>query len=213
MIDRLARQAILAAGRATTIPAGSAGLWAVRKVHVTMPGIFPNGEQCPPGDYTALTRYTNSTLYNGGETVMADNPHELRLHLAAAVAARGRVLVTGLGLACVLRMIQANPRVQHITVVERSTDVIKLVWPHTSHDRCELVEAEAGDYITRTRQRWDCAWHDVWTDTDEGEPHLAVKHQQLMIDAMKQVDFQGAWAFPRREKRAFNGLAKKLTRA
>lgn len=208
--DERSCDAILAAGRADAIPEWSAGLWHIQKVVVTAPGAMPDGKRCPAGRYTALRRFTNSTLMTGGETVMADNPIELRKHLQAAMTARGAVLVTGLGLACVVRMLQANDRVRRITVVERDSDVIDLVWRHTPHDRCELIHADAMEYLNTAHRRWDYAWHDVWTDTDNGEPHLAVQHQLLMIQAMHRVRSQGAWAFPRHHKRAFDRTVKRL---
>lgn len=142
-------------------------------------------------------------MHKGGETVMADNPIELRKHLAFALAARGRVLVTGLGLGCVLRMLQCNPRVTHITVVEVCEHVIRLVWPHTSHDRVELVQADARKYVAETAERFDCAWHDLWTDTDAGEPHLQLLHNRLLLQLRDRVPLQGAWEYPAKCRRHF----------
>jgi hypothetical protein len=100
--------AYMSAGRADAIPKDEWRLWRVEKVKC------PHSMHWPAGNYTALLRYTDSTLYSGGETVMADNPVELSKHLQAAMTARGNVLVTGLGLGCVLRMLQANDRVDRL---------------------------------------------------------------------------------------------------
>lgn len=205
--------------RADCIPVSDCGLWRVVRVLCTERGREVWRRECegePPlagREYTSLLRYTDSTIHIGGETVMTDEPGELRKHLAFVRAARGDVLVTGLGLACVVRGLQCSPRVRSITVVERDADVIRLVWPHTSHDRVTLIEADANEFLCETSQRWDCAWHDIWTDRDGGELHLAVAHQRLMIYAARSVGFQGAWAFPRAHRRALRAAVERARRA
>ena len=143
---------MLKAGRAEAIPEHDRGLWYIRrwetKVATPAKGKYAF---CPPGIYTYLFRWTDSTIYQGrGEIVMEDTPIELSKHLQAALTARGQVLVTGLGLACVVRMMQQNPRVKRITIVERDADVIEMVWPHTPHDKCELIHDEAMKFINTT---------------------------------------------------------------
>lgn len=200
------REAMMKAGCAASVPIGESGLWRVEKINVAHAMPFgESGEICPKGNYTALLRWTEGhPPPTNGETVMADNPIELRKHVAFAMAARGNVLVTGLGLACVARMLQQNPRVNCITIVENSDDVIKLVWPHTSHEKIELVRADAISFLDGTDRHWDCAWHDIWVDECAGEPHLSVVHLGMMGAVADRVKFQGAWELPRKYKRDFN---------
>jgi len=196
-------QKYLAAGSAAGIPKGAKGLWYIRKFNNPFPLQLPNCRIRPAGDFTMLLRWTNATIgKDAGECVMVDDPPELLKHVQAARAASGDVLVTGLGLGCVLRMLQVNPRVERITVVEISRDVIDLVWPHTPQDRVELVHADALDYLPNCGRRWNCAWHDIWSDEDKDQPHLQVLHQQMILALHERVARQGAWAFPRNQKRA-----------
>jgi hypothetical protein len=199
------------AGRADAIPKDWKGLWRVVKCQVPQAGVvFQNGEVCPSGKFTKLLRLTNATLLGGlGECVMSDDPAELSKHLNAAVRARGNVLVTGLGLGCVLRMLQENQNVERITLVEISKDVIDLVWPHTSHDRVELIHGDAVDFLRKTKRTWDYAWHDLWADEDRGQPHLNVIHQWLFFLCAGRVKEQGAWNFPREKKRILDRIMPK----
>jgi hypothetical protein len=201
----------LVAGKAINIPIGDKGLWYIRKPVLKRDMLLGNGKWCPRGCHTKLLRWTDATIHLGhGECVMSDDPGELAKHLNAARCASGRVLVTGLGLGCVLRMLQANERVESITLVEISRDVIDLVWPHTSHERIELVHADALEWLEHTDRTWDYAWHDVWTDTDRGEPALAVFHQRLMLACRERTRCQGAWNFPRAHKIALNRLMQEM---
>lgn len=204
---------MMLAGRADGIPVGERGLWHVKKLVAKhpVPNPEPDKPPVPPGQYTFLGRYTDATIRLGrGETVMVDNPIELRKHVGAAMDAYGDVLVTGLGLACVLRMMQQNPRVERITVVEISLDVIDLVWGHTPHDRVDLVHADALEFLETGGRQFDCAWHDVWTDTSNGEPHLAVQHTKMMCAAVRDIGWQRAWDYPRWQQRAFNEMAGRM---
>src|SRR5580698_3453620 len=61
------------------------------------------------------------------DVVMEDSAPELRRHLPIWMRARGRVLVTGLGLGCVVRGLLASPRIEHIDVVELDADILKII--------------------------------------------------------------------------------------
>lgn len=196
------KDAMLAAAKASAIPEGKQGLWWVRKVSIALPLEVDHGERkvaIPPGTYTNLYRLTIATLHRtAGECVMNDMPDELHKHLGFMLRASGRVLVSGLGLGCVVRGLLVNPKVTHITVVEKSSDVIALVFPYMPTDnRLQIIHADVFEFAESTTEQFDCAWHDIWTDESEGEPHLAVAHCKLMALLRDRVTKQGAWAFPR----------------
>jgi hypothetical protein len=199
--------------RATFIPEGSAGLWRVERLQITPVtcDMIKRVEkrEAVPGPLCLLRRYTDSTLYTGGEVVMDDSPHELKKHLNFVLRARGRVLVTGLGLGCVVRGLLARPAVQHVDVVERSQDVIDLVGPYMpASRRLAIHHADAFEFLRNPASDWDCAWHDIWTDTDAGEPSLQLAHALLQLQLHGRVRWQGAWAFPRHFRRAYRSAVE-----
>lgn len=204
MDNRKQIQRILEAMRADSIPAGEAGLWKVRKVRFREAMAKKTG--IPEGRYTYLTRWTEKSMHQAGECVMNDTPGELRKHLEFVLRAHGRVLVTGLGLGCVVRGLLERPAVEQVDVVEREADVLRLVeehaWPWPPRVRVRLHHAEALAWIRGRRDRWDCAWHDLWSDPDRGEPNLAVTHMELFVTLRRRCGLQGAWAFPRRYREA-----------
>lgn len=155
-------------------------------------------EACYIGDapsYTVLTRWTDATLHLAqGEVVMEDSLTELARHLPIFLAAQGRVLVTGLGLGCVVRGLLASPKVAHVDVVEIDHDILRVVGAEfDGHPRVSLHEGCALTWNFGDR-RWNYAWHDLWTD---GNPHLQCLHAKLFVRYRDRVDRQGAWAFPR----------------
>jgi hypothetical protein len=197
---------ILMAMKADSIPAGWSGLWYI--VKTTLTGPTPNVRRgkpvvLPPGSYTFLYRVTDATLYDDppGEVVMEDTPFELQTHLGFVLQARGRVLVTGLGLGCVVRGLLANPAVEHVTVIENSRNVLELVEPHMPSGRLTIVEADALKWTAENKEPFDCAWHDLWTDRGAGEPHLDHSHAALLMNCRRTVKRQGAWAFDKQIKR------------
>ena len=195
---RESTRALLEAMRADGIPPGRSGLWAVKKAALVHEREgYPGREPVPPGLYTSLMRVTACSPT--GYSVMCDDPVELSRHLEGVISARGRVLVTGLGLGCVLRGLLCNPRVAHVDVLERSAHVMKLVEPYLPRsERYTIHVAEAEGWLRANRgRRWDYAWHDVWTDESGGEEHLSVKHAKLMSLVRGRVGAQGAWALPR----------------
>jgi len=193
------KQTILSNMRAEHIPAAWSGLWYIQKAKIDTNSFVDKKGYLPSGIYTDLFRLTTATLDKEppGEVVMEDTPFELSKHLNFVLRATGSVLVTGLGLGCVVRGLLANPAVEHVTCIEKSSDVLKLVKPHMPVDRLTIIQADALEWTKDNPLRFDCAWHDLWTDRDAGEPHLDHWHMKLFFNCRKNVSFQGAWAFNR----------------
>lgn len=149
-------------------------------------------------DYTLLRRITEATMNTGGEIVMEDSVRELRKHLPIWLAARGRVLVTGLGLGCVVRGLLANRDVDRIEVVEIDRDVARVVGlEFAGNARVGLTLGDA--LVDDIPGRFDFAWHDLWV---EGS-HLQLLHGQLFERFRQRCGRQGAWAFPREFARMY----------
>lgn len=193
---------LLESMKATNIPCGEWGLWRIAERVFTEKDVRVikkcQRRDVRPGPHKFLHRYTDSTLHNGGEIVMEDTHHELSRHLSFILGASGKVLVTGLGLGCVVRGLLTRDDITRIDVVESSRDVLLLVRPYMPSDsRLTIHEADAFEFVSNTDVEWDCAWHDIWTDTDVGEPHLSLAHTDLMWKCRKRVKHQGAWNYPR----------------
>lgn len=193
---------ILKAMRADDIPAGKSGLWQVhkKKYDEAMAVIctMKRSKIVTAGNYTILTRKTYATLNTDGECVMEDTVPELQTHLNFVRRAKGDVLVTGLGLGCIVRGLLCKPDVTHITVIERDEHVLKLVLPYMPNDqRLHVVHADAAKVIVQ--EPFDYAWHDIWTDECAGEPSLSCAHIDLLSRYHKNgwAKKQGAWGFPK----------------
>jgi hypothetical protein len=150
------------------VPEGQSGEWCVEHCTVT-----PEGEAferlraminshrvqrfVPAGDYTRLTR--------NGTVIMSDTPDEIRDHLAFIERAQGHILIAGLGLGVVLQALLCKKDVQTVTVIviEKSPDVIKLVWPSFAADRrAAVICADIFAWKPPGRGRYDWAWFDIW---------------------------------------------------
>lgn len=198
----IAPQEMLRAMRADSVPEGLSGLWAVTRKQIEEPLTAPDTRKrptmVPPGIYTSLWRFTMAELHKEppGECVMNDMEAELRTHLDFCLRARGNVLVTGLGLGCVARGLLANPAVHRVTVIERDQHVLKLVRPHLPAG-LRIILADAVAWCAGSRETFDCAWHDLWSDPDKDEPALQLNHGRMIVSMARQVGWQGAWMFPR----------------
>jgi len=107
-------------------------------------------------------------------TWMVDDPPHWRAMKGYAQAARGHVLVAGLGLGLVLWALADNPTVESITVVERSHDVISLVAPLLNPyiasrtpkaPTLRIEQADFTEFVNRvpdTDPGWDTVIVDLW---------------------------------------------------
>ncbi|MGE0289313.1 MAG: hypothetical protein AB7I42_26440 [Bradyrhizobium sp.] len=148
-------------------------------------------------DYTILFRVSARTLHlaNQSEVVMEDSITELRKHLPIWMVGRGRILVTGLGLGCVVRGLLASDRIEHVDVIEIDPDVLRIVGAELNgNPRVTLHHADALTWEIPAGGKWDFAWHDIWTD---GDTNLQILHAELIKRFLPHTKNQGAWAFPR----------------
>lgn len=203
---------ILSAMQADMIQPQSIGLWTVGRLEITpfrekvlakMKSLGNVPDAPKAGWYTFLWCLTESSLHRAtkeqpGECVMNDFDYELRKHLEFICKARGRVLVTGLGLGCVVRGLLAAGRVDHIDVIERSPEVIEMCGASVADPRVTIRQADAREF--KPSGRYDFAWHDLFSA--DGEPHLNLIHMELFKRFRRWARVQGAWNMPRRHRQA-----------
>lgn len=116
------------------------------------------GHPLPAGEHTVL-------LVDGAFS-MCDAPFVLRNYAPFLEVAHGDVLLSGLGLGCLLRGLLARPAVRSVTVVELHVDVLALVGPHHADPRAEIVHADAFSWTPPAGRRWDAAMLDLADDAD-----------------------------------------------
>src|SRR6185312_1187474 len=165
------------------------GLWRVERVDCSRPELamlagFPN--------YTLLTHWTEKTLHKDrGEVVMEDALRELSRHLPIWREASGRVLVTGLGMGCVVRALLTKPAVARIDVVERDRHILGHFGPEFApNPRVRLHHADAFKF--RIGGVWDFAAHDIWHPTKP----VPVLHAKLIAKYYDNCRKQTAWGMP-----------------
>lgn len=176
-----------------------AGLWEIRHADLSA---FPIETQlmyyrnlCPYKSLTMLLRTTEATLNQPmGECVMEDSPLELKRHMPIMLQGCGRILISGLGLGCVVRGLLAKPEVEHIDVVEVDPSIVRLAGDEFSgNSRVTLHVADIESWPIPEGAHWHYAWHDVWSENEA----LAVVHARLLMRFDDYVDRQGAWMMPR----------------
>ena len=104
--------------------------------------------------------------------------------------------MTGLGLGLVVEAMLLPPesRVRRVTVVERSSDVIRLVAPHLVGARpghVEVIEADAFSWSPPSAARFSVAWHDIWPNPYA--PECAGEMGTLERRYEPFSDWQGSW--------------------
>jgi spermidine synthase len=77
-------------------------------------------------------------------------------------AAKGKVLINGLGLGMVLTEILKKSEVTEVTVIEKSKEVIELVGSYFKDSRLTIINADAFEYKPPKGKRYDCVWYDIW---------------------------------------------------
>ena len=137
----------------------------------------------PPGTYTKLT-------YNGN-IVMSDTPAESHEQLGFYWQARGKILISGLGLGFGIKAILNKKEVEQVTVLEKSQDVIKLVGPSIKDKRVVIVHCDVINYKPNKNLKWDVVWHDIWSDICEDNKS---EMKKLKAKFARRCSWQGCWS-------------------
>lgn len=185
-----------------SVPVGPFGLWVIDRHHFTNDNFmqaYRKAFQVGYDSFTALMRWHGGNLHTAPECVMEDTTKELRRHLPILLRASGCVLVSGLGLGCVVRGLLSKPEVTHVDVIEIDPFIIARIGPEFRDN--PRVTIHQGDALTIEWPNgicWDWAWHDVWCE----QGSLDVLHAELLGRYSDMVaNSQGAWQFPREIKR------------
>lgn len=151
-----------------------------------------------PGELYTVLRTARFGCMTDPEVVMEDSRRELRRHLPILLPARGRVLVSGFGLGCVLRGLLAKPEVEHVDVIEKDPDVLDLALGALSGRNASRCTVHLGDALSlEIAGSWDFAWHDIWSEDDK----LDLLHVELFDRFRRRARFQGAWQLDRQVRR------------
>ncbi len=150
--------------------------------------INSGGRTCDPGTYKRL-------MYTGGtwkDTMMSNTPAEIRDHNKFLLAAKGHVLINGLGLGIIIEALLLDSDVTKITVIEKDVEIIKLVAPHfANEEKLEIIHADAFEYQPPKGIKYDCVWHDIWLNiTSDNLPEMSKLHRKYG----RKTDWQGSWS-------------------
>lgn len=179
------------------VPEGRSGPWVVEKVLIPERVYDPAHDPRPdcfkfrPGRYTCLRRASTQFM-----TDLYDEWWTQRSAIAEALSRGGDVLITGLGLGLVAEAILREPgsRVGLITILEQSSDVIRLVAPYLEAryaGRIQVLEADAYSWAPVAPQRFTVCWHDIWPDPHSRQ--VAEEIEQLRERYRPWCDWQGFW--------------------
>jgi len=191
--------------RKVDVPIGRSGDWEVSRFRVTKKEAdFHNLRESIHGGRRTIKEGVYTKLTCSGKIIMSDTPAELEDHWAPARRAnddRGffdpripnNILINGLGLGVVAQACLDEPIVSHVTVVEKSSDVIFLVGKHYEKkygDRLTIVLADALKWKPPKGHRYRVVWHDIWDDIcADNIPEMHKLHRKYG----RRCYWQGSW--------------------
>lgn len=177
------------------VPDGKQGAWEVKTVLVSeeesqytkLRRLFDNNRGfVKPGVYKQLCR--------NKKIIMSNVPDEIRDHsrfINLAKHCGGNVLISGLGLGVCLTAILESDKVESVTVIEKSDDVIRLTGPSFEHDkRVAIVHADVFGWKPPRGKVYDFVWHDIWDNIcSDNLKEMERLHRKFG----KRALWQGSW--------------------
>jgi hypothetical protein len=107
-------------------------------------------------------------LCRDGDVLMSDHPQEMMDHAPFLALARGRVLVTGLGLGYVVAQLLRRPAVTAVVVVDHDAEIIELIGPQFRGQPVSIIHDDACAVLAGAAPgHFQSAWLDTWFRTSE----------------------------------------------
>ncbi len=138
--------------------------------------IFDDFSEVPPLGFFS-EEFSFPAILEDGNEWMTLTPVDLDTCERAIEAAHGKVVTFGLGLGYYAYMVSEKPEVESITVVELSSEVIKLFTEHIlpkmpNRHKIKIVNADAFKYAEEQMpgEKFDLAFVDTWRDASDGAP-------------------------------------------
>ena len=126
-------------------------------------------------------------LWIDGKCVMNDLPaQEAQVNRPLIEAARGDVLITGLGIGYVLLPIFEKPDVHTVTVIEECQDVIDLVLPYIAHPKLTVILGSAFEWLPE--RTYDSMWFDIYPHTEQIGAALIERFAPYLRPGLGEID-------------------------
>jgi len=103
-----------------------------------------------------------TSLIVGKETWMIDDPLHWYGMQDLAKAARGKVLVAGLGLGLVIHALEENEAVTTIDAVEIDEDIINLITPLIKMRKTNIINEDFWLHLHKSKETYDTCILDIW---------------------------------------------------
>lgn len=172
-------------------PVGKSGIWSIEEFDI--PHVLDmdalramrDGRTYYPGKYFRLSRNL--------KTIMSNTIAEIEDQIMFFKAAKGRILISGLGMGMTTAALAAKEDVTEIVVIEQSEDVIKLVgdWITNKFPKVKIIQ---GDINTvEVEGIFDYAWHDIWDEICGDNIPEFRKIEKRFNPQMKEENRQYFW--------------------
>lgn len=178
---------------------GTSGVWELKKFSITREEARNHALRCAFNGYPerAVQEGEYYKLTRNGYTIMSNTPAEVNDHIKFIRAAKGKVLIAGLGLGMVLQEVLKKDSVTKVTVVEISKDVINLVAKSYQDPRLEIINEDIFNF--KPTEHYDFGWYDIWDDIS-GDEYEEMK--KLTRKLSRYVSKSDCWCKNESKKRA-----------
>lgn len=136
--------------------------------------------------YNEHTLHYTSLNINGKQWMLDDPLHWIGMQ-ELAKSTSGSVLVAGLGLGLVASQLIQNPKVTEIVVIERNSDVIKLIGKYLQSPKISIINTDFEQYLVGIQGKiFDYAILDLWVADDEStkEEREIIRNEMKTLTAL-----------------------------
>jgi spermidine synthase len=113
--------------------------------------------------FSPFSKITQLKQVDTNQRIMYDDMHVIIQSSNCILNAKGKVLLTGLGIGMCARALMNKPDVDEITIIEKEADIISLVKPiFKESKKIKIINDDAYIWLPPKGTMYDFAWHDMF---------------------------------------------------
>lgn len=149
----------------------------------------------PERKYTRLIVNRGTAENPRWTLMMTDTDMERNTNYRFLGAAKGDVMVAGLGIAMIIIPLLAKKSVTSITIIEKFQGVIDAVGPNLPIDpRIKIIQADIDTYVPPKGTLWDTIYFDIWPDRNaDNIEHINRLHRTFRKYKRTKESWMGSW--------------------
>lgn len=150
-----------------------------------------------PNQIALNTKYVTLLHINSNKAMMSNHESETKTNQKFLDAAKGDVLIFGLGIGLIIFPLLEDDDITSITIIEIDNGLIDMISPiikeRDTYSKVEIVNCDAFEYHNLISKNYDTIYFDIWATIDENSTNEMDQLENLYKKNLNEFGWIDSW--------------------